>query len=96
MVRITVEGESDATASDIGLYFDGIFDVHKHMPMEGMKDPRVVHQIDLNTMKVYFSQREPTWRWGYPSQLDPLYEDEVIVFHPHTVAALFLLYFILV
>ena len=61
-----------------GLYFKGIFDVHKHAPIEN--DPRIVNQIDLNQMKVYFSNREPTHSWGYPSQLDDLYEDIVTPF----------------
>lgn len=63
------------TTIDAGLYFTGIFDVHKHEAIEN--DPRIVNQIDLNVLKVYFSEREPVWDWGYPSQLDDLYEDIV-------------------
>ena len=48
-----------------GLYFKGVFDVHKHEPIEN--DPRIVNQIDLNVMKVYFSDREPASDWGYPT-----------------------------
>lgn len=60
---MTVEDGVDI--NNIGLYFDGVFDVHKHITVE--KDPRIIHMIDLNIMKVYFADREPTWRWGYPS-----------------------------
>lgn len=42
---------------DAGLYFDGIFDVHRHEAIEN--DPRIVNQIDLNVVKVYFTNREP-------------------------------------
>ena len=72
-VRVTIE---DDVSIDVGLYFDGIFDVHKHEAIEN--DPRIVNQIDLNVLKVYFSDREPSKTWGYPSQLDDLYEDRVI------------------
>ncbi len=64
-----------------GLYFDGVFDVHKHEAIEN--DPRIVNSIDLNVLKVYFSDREPTQKWGYPSQLDDLYEDRVIPFEDY-------------
>ena len=49
--------------------------MHKHAAVEN--DPRIVNQIDLNVMKVYFTDREPSYRWGYPTQMDDLYFDEV-------------------
>ena len=70
-VRVT----NAQTTIDAGLYFTGIFDIHKHVAIEN--DPRIVNQIDLNRLKVYFSDREPVKNWGYPSQLDDLYEDIV-------------------
>ena len=57
-----------------GLYFTNIFSVHKHGEVED--DPRIINLIDLNVLKVYFSEREPTEAWGYPTQLDDLYFDE--------------------
>ena len=57
-----------------GLYFTGIFNTHKHAEVED--DPRLINMIDLNVLKVYFSEREPTEYWGYPTQLDDLYFDE--------------------
>ena len=67
----------DQTSSnfDAGLYFDGIFDVHRHTAIDN--DPRIVNQIDLNVIKVYFTDREPQWNWGYPTQMDDLYDDVV-------------------
>ena len=59
------------------LYFSGIFNVHKHDQLgEPEDDPRIINLIDLNVLKVYFSEREPTEDWGYPTQLDDLYFDE--------------------
>ena len=58
-----------------GLFFDGVFDVHKHAAIEN--DPRIVNQIDLNILKVYFTEKEPSTKWGYPTQMDDLYFDVV-------------------
>ena len=71
MVKVT----NAQSVLDAGLYFDGVFDVHKHEAIED--DPRIVNQIDLNVLKVYFTNREPTRLWGYPTQMDDLYEDIV-------------------
>ena len=75
LVRVT----NKQTKIKGGLFFKGIFDVHKHAPIEN--DPRIVNQIDLNVMKVYFSDKEPKVDWGYPTQLDDLYEDIVTPFN---------------
>ena len=71
MIRVTV----DNLTFDAGLYFNGVFNVHKHEPIEN--DPRIVNQINLNVMKVYFTDKEPTWQWGYPTQMDDLYFDVI-------------------
>ena len=39
-------------------------------------DASIINMIDLNVLKVYFSEHEPTEDWGYPTQLDDLYFDE--------------------
>lgn len=70
-IIVKVKNEQDLI--DAHLYFSGIFDTHKHEPIPD--DPRIVNQIDLNQLKVYFSSREPTVHWGYPTQLPDLYFD---------------------
>ena len=67
---------STAKGDVAGLYFDGIFNANKHHYEED--DPRIISLIDLNVMKVYFSNKEPTKDWGYPTQLDDLYHDRVV------------------
>ena len=65
--------DDQTTLQNASLYFSGIFNVHKHEQLED--DPRIINLIDLNVLKVYFSEREPTESWGYPTQLDDLYYD---------------------
>ena len=49
MIKVTVD---DSALGTMGLYFDGVFDVHKHEAIAD--DPRIVDQVDLNVLKVYF------------------------------------------
>ena len=60
---------------DPGLYFDGVLNAHKHEPIEN--DPRIINQINLNVLKVYFTEREPETTWGYPTQMDDWYIDAI-------------------
>ena len=40
MIKLSIE-EPDEEGPEMGLYFDGIFDVHKHEAVED--DPRIVN-----------------------------------------------------
>ena len=59
--------EQTAPGSSAGIYFDGVF--------PPPANATVVNLINLDMLKVYFTNREPTTTWGYPTQMDDLYSD---------------------
>ena len=71
IIKVTKDyNEDSAPGSLAGLYFDGVF-------TQAYFDPHatVLNMINLDVLKVYFTNREPTEAWGYPTQMDDLYED---------------------
>ena len=64
--------EQHAPGSLAGLYFKGVFD----QPTPA--NATLVNMINLDMLKVYFTNREPTKDWGYPTQMDDLYTDTAI------------------